>query len=324
LIRPEVLTDRYWEAIEGHEARLDRARAAGDLSAVMGAAKDLCECVARVVCAEQAEQAGTADDFGQVISRAHLALDRRPGHGAATERSVRNIAQAARTLASEVNSLRNEVGTGHGRPVAPVVTGEMAALSEHAARLWAAWALARLDAVLRGEVSGLIKELQSGGGWHRGLLAQRFREVGLSSLHSEDQHRLGVAVARRSNGGTFVIFEAGVKPLGWDTESWPPNYRSGVAAGLLIDDEGRLALTGMFLKELAAIVAAMDLDEWRSLASQAIAALWTQGLASDTQRQQTLAEQLTALGASLDSDHRSAWLVLAEVLRCGGPATTSR
>jgi hypothetical protein len=194
----------------------------------------------------------------------------------------------------------------------------MAAVSEHAARLWAAWALARLDEVLRGEVSGLINQLQSGG-WHRGLLAQRFGEVRLSSLHSEDQHRLGVAVARRSNGGTFVVYEAGVTPLRWDTESWPPSYRNGVAAGLLLDDEGRLTLRDMFLEELTAIVAAMDLNEWRDLAGQAIDALWARDLASDTERQQALAQHLTSLGASLDSDRQSAWLDLAEVLRSGGP-----
>lgn len=67
----------------------------------------------------------------------------------------------------------------------PVVTLGMAALSEHAARLWLACALARLDEVLRGEVSGLINELQSGG-WYRRFLEKRFQDVGLASLHTED------------------------------------------------------------------------------------------------------------------------------------------
>jgi hypothetical protein len=97
-----------------------------------------------------------------------------------------------------------------------------------------------------------------------------------------------------------------------------------VAAGLLLDDEGRLTLRDMFLEELAPIVAAMGLDEWRDLASQAVAALWTQALASDTERQQVLARQLTSLGLSLDDDRRIPWLRLAEVLRSGGRHTASR
>jgi len=174
-----------------------------------------------VVCAEQAQTMSTADDFGKLIFAAHVALDRRPGRGAAVEGSVRQIAQTARTIVTELNSLRNEIGTGHGRPVIPVVSRETATIAEQSARLWSAWALARLDEVLRGEVSGLIHELETGL-WRRGLLAQRFAEVGLQSLHSEDQRRLGVAVARRSSGrGTVVVSEAGVRPLRSDTEAWP-------------------------------------------------------------------------------------------------------
>jgi hypothetical protein len=117
-----------------------------------------------VVCAALAQTVSTADGFGKLIFSAHAALDRRPGRGAAAEVSVRSIAQAARTMVSELNSLRNEVATGHGRPLVPVVTRETAAMAEHAARLWSAWALARLDEVLRGEVAGLVRELESGFG----------------------------------------------------------------------------------------------------------------------------------------------------------------
>jgi hypothetical protein len=61
-----------------------------------------------------------------------------------------------------------------------------------------------------------------GVGGEVGLLAQRFAEVRLQSLHSEDQRRIGVAVARRSSGGgTFVVSEADVRPLRWGAEAWP-------------------------------------------------------------------------------------------------------
>lgn len=46
-----------------------------------------------------------------------------------------------------------------------------------------------------------------------------------------------------------MVFEARVTPLGRGTESWPPAYRSGVAAGLLLDDEGGLTVREMFVSQ---------------------------------------------------------------------------
>jgi hypothetical protein len=271
-----------------------------------------------VVCAALAETVSTADDFGKLILAAHAALDRRPGHGAAAEASVRSIAQAARTIVTELNTLRNEVGTGHGRPSAPVVTRETAAIAEQAARLWTAWALGRLDEVLRGEVAGLIRELESGGSWRRGLLAQRFEEVGLHSLHSEDQHRLGVAVAHRSSiGQTFVVSEAGVEPIRRDPAAWPASYRSGVAAGLLLDESGRLSLRSRYVEDLAAIVAAMDPPEWRELSGQAAEAMWTADLARDPERRQELVDLFDAMKPTMDESRRPGWIRLAEALGAG-------
>ena len=287
-----------------------------DRAAVIGAAKELCECVASVVCVEQAQPISTGDAFGTLINAAHVALDRRPGHGAAVERSVRVIAQSARSIVTELGTLRNEIGTGHGRPVNPMVTRETAAIAEVSAWLWSAWALARLDEVLRSDVAELIHDLESGGGSRRGLLTQRLAEVGLSSLHSDDQRRLGVAVARRSSiGGTFVVSEAGVEPLRWDAEAWPPSYRSGVAAGLLLDANGRLALRIRFVQDLASIVGVMSIDQWRDLANQAASALWTNQLAEDVDQQHELAQEIDSLAPTLDDVHRREWLLLAERLR---------
>ena len=61
LSRPEGISDQHWAAIAVHEARLDRACERGDRSDVVGAAKELCECVASVVCATQAQTISTAD-----------------------------------------------------------------------------------------------------------------------------------------------------------------------------------------------------------------------------------------------------------------------
>ena len=174
-----------------------------------------------------------------------------------------------------LNSLRNEVGTGHGRPLAPLVSRETAAIAEHSARLWSAWALGRLDEVLRGEVPRLIHELDAGGGWRRGLLAQRFAEVRLQSLHGEDQRRIGVAVARRSSGGGTSSYQRRASgPYAGTLKRGQPPTADGVAAGLLLDGSGRLTLRIGFVEVLAAIIAVMNVDEWRQLADQAVTALW--------------------------------------------------
>lgn len=60
--------------------------------------------------------------------------------------------------------------------------------------------------------------------------------------------------------------EAGIEPLRWSPEVWPPHYRNGVAAGLLLDGAGRLGLRRWFVDVLAAVVALMDVAEWDELA----------------------------------------------------------
>ena len=318
LHRPEGLDDPHWDAIQSHETRLADASARSDRSAIVGAAKELCEAVAAVVCSALA-QTFNADDYGQKLSAAHAALDRRPGHGAASEGSVRNISQAAKTMAVELNLLRNGVGTGHGRPFVPVVTRETAAVAESAALLWSGWALARLDEVLRGQVSGLVAELERGGGWRRGLLKQRFDEVDLPSLHTEDQHRIGVAVAHRgSGGGTFVVSEAGIDPLRSFPEVWPPHYRSGVAAGLLVDGAGRLGIRRWFVEALAAVVALMEVAEWDELAGEAAAASFAPDLATDAAERRGMVEAFDSLAGTLDEQHRRGWVRLADRLRGDG------
>lgn len=315
LRRPEGVSDQHWEAIEAHEARLDGAVRRADFSGVVGAAKELCECVARVICVERAQTLSTSDDFNKTILTAHEALDRQPGRGAAIETAVQQIAQTARTMMTKLSFLRNELGTGHGRSILPIVTRETAAMAEQSARLWSTWALARLDEVLRGEVPGLVQELERGL-WHRDLLTQRFAEVGLNSLHSEDQHRLGVAVAHRSSGGgTVVVRRAGVEPLETDGAAWPASYRSGVAAGLLIDSLGRFALMPQYVNVLSTIVSLMDLEEWRQLSEQAASAPLDVKLRGDYELRYEVADDMKDIAETLDGRHRQYWLELSKRVR---------
>ena len=282
---------------------------------MVGAAKELCESVARVVCAERAQTLSTSEDFNKTILTAHDALDRRPGRGAAVEVAVREMAQTARDMMTKLGFLRNELGTGHGRSIFPVVTRETAAMAEQSARLWSTWALARLDEVLRGEVSGLIQELERGW-WHRDLLVERFVEVGLNSLHSEDQHRLGVAVAHRSSGGgTFVVRQAGIDPLESDGAAWPASYRAGVAAGLLIDSLGRFALIPQYVRVLSIIVSLMDLEEWRQLSEQAASAPLDVNLRGDHELRYQLADDMINIAETLDGQYREHWLEVSKRVR---------
>ena len=162
----------------------------------------------------------------------------------------------------------------------------------------------------------LSRRSTSGGSLLRGLLLQRLTEVEFETLHSEDQHRLGVAVAHcSSGGGTFVVREAGVDPLKTDASSWPASYRSGVAAGLLIDSRGRLALKQQFIGVLSNIVAMMDLEEWRQLSDQAIKAPLDGDLGGDEERRQYLADKLDGSADRLDGPYRACWLELSRAIR---------
>jgi hypothetical protein len=71
---------------------------------------------------------------------------------------------------------------------------------------------------------------------------------------------------------------------------------------------------------LAAIVAVMNVDEWRQLAGQAITSLWAPDLAANPDRQRELADLIDSLGPTLDDDRRRIWELLAERLR-GGTGT---
>jgi hypothetical protein len=120
LSRPRGISDQSWQAIAHHKDRLDQAwRMPVDEGAAIGAAKELCESVARVVLAERAVPYGRSDDMPKLAMAAHTTLDRRPGHGQAAQNAVRNLSQAALKIVTIVGELRNELGTGHGRAKVP-------------------------------------------------------------------------------------------------------------------------------------------------------------------------------------------------------------
>lgn len=311
LNRPRGISDQSWQAIDHHRKRLDRAwRFPADGGAVIGAAKDLCECVARVVLEERAVPYGGNDDMPKLVTTAHRTLDRLPGRGQAAQVGVRNLSQAARSIVIVLAELRNELGSGHGRAQTPRVSREAAVAASDAATLWVRWALARLDDLLGGDVDFLVQELR-GRHYSRGLLEQRFDEVGLDSLPGEDQRRLGVAVAHRAMKGTFVVTESGVDPLQDRPGDWPEDYRLGVANGLLLATDGKLEIRPYFAPILASIVTQMRPEDWAELVDLAAAAPVMLYLAVDQARLDEIRTALEGQIQSLPEGYRAGWLRMA-------------
>lgn len=100
LVRPDDLDIKSWEAIEGQADRLQRAQRDGDPSLMIGSAKDLVETVAKIVLELSGEVAPSNAELPGLLTKAHSALDRQPGQGAASDTPVRNIAQGAKSIIS--------------------------------------------------------------------------------------------------------------------------------------------------------------------------------------------------------------------------------
>lgn len=311
--RPRGISDQSWEAISSHKERLDRAwRPPADLSAAVGAAKELCECVARVVLEERAVMYARKDNMPRLVKAAHLTLDRIPGRGQAARVAVRNLSQAALSIVTAVAELRNELGTGHGRAKVPQISLEAAVAASDAAVLWSRWALARLDEVLGGDVALLVQEL-SGQHFYKGTLEARFDEVGLNSLFADDQQRLGVAVAHRAMNGTFVVRKSGIDPLLDRASQWPEAYRLGVAEGLLLDPEGRLLARPYFVPVLGSVVAQMAAQDWQRLADEVGEAPLQPGLAADDAKRGELLAAFCAAASEIPQGAGGRWEFLASL-----------
>jgi hypothetical protein len=205
-----------------------------------------------------------------------------------------------------INELRNELGTGHGRAKTPRVSGEAALAVSDAATLWVRWALARLDDVLGGDVDLLIHELRYEI-WHRGELNRRFDEVQLDSLFADDQRRVGVAVAGRSMRGTGVVRESGVDPLLDRPQEWPPDYRLGVAEGLVINEHGDLSVKANFVPVLASIVREMATEDVVEFFAKVASAPLLMALAMDKITRSEVRDALAAATSALPQKLFTPW-----------------
>jgi hypothetical protein len=311
LDQPADLGSDHWSAIEAHADRLERARRDGDLTFVIGSAKDLVETIAKIVLELGGEVAASNADLPSLLTKAHVALDRLPGQGAAAETPVRNIAQGAKTIISQLAELRNRFGTGHGRVLKPQVDEELALLCLDAALLWARWALRRLGQLLAGRPLSLVTALQENI-FYRGDLRKRLQAVQLPALEPSDQRLIGVAVAHRAMRDTFVVMDEGVEECAQqpDLTIWPTGYQTGLLEGLFLDREGYVDISAWGAKAAAAVIAPVPFADQviRELADKVGEAGWAYRFANDTPvREGTVTAMRGALAVLPDSAARDAW-----------------
>ena len=135
-------------AVREHAERLRLAIAEGDSALLLGSSKELLESTAKIVLARVGETPPAR--YPALVSRALRVLMLHP-KSEPTQReveikSVRTILGGVLQIAIEINNLRNERGTGHGRAEAPVnLTSRHGRLTAGAAHLVATLMFDTLD-----------------------------------------------------------------------------------------------------------------------------------------------------------------------------------
>jgi Abortive infection C-terminus len=137
------LTEALW-------AYVRRAReGAGDDALVVGTDKDLLEAVARHALVETTGGYATRENFPATIYQAFERLGLSPAPPSVSDQLDADaraaVQQAVHLLALAVNRLRNEQGTGHGRPVATDLREVEAKIACHATALVCEVILAALE-----------------------------------------------------------------------------------------------------------------------------------------------------------------------------------
>jgi hypothetical protein len=266
------------QAAADHRGRLAAAVAADDRPGVIGAAKELIECVARCVLDATERPVGDKEDFNAVIRAAQKALERVAGNDVSSSPDVKVIAGAAQSIAVRANVIRNQVGTGHGRARVADIDDEMAEIAADGAMLWSRWALRRLGHLMARYPTRLLSALA--GGAYRDRLRTAFEEVQLPDQPKEVQHAIGVAFGREAAGGFGNASVVGLRPAvdSPDLDVYTVDYRLGLVDGMVINGEGQIALTEHYVPRLVDVLApipgARAVQAINELAETAKAASW--------------------------------------------------
>jgi hypothetical protein len=246
LQRPDHIQEEPWAAIQQHRLRLELAWHSSDRPAVVGAAKELIECVAGAVLVATEQTIGDRADYSDRVNAAHKALARQAGQDVSQSPEIRSITQSARTIATQVSAVRNAVGTGHGRAYTPHIDEEMLTVVTDGALLWTRWALRRLGHLLAGYPNLLITEVN--GSTNRDKLRRHFDAVVLPDQPPEIQQAVGVAFGQQAAGGFGLAVEVGIDPaLADDATRYPNHYRLGVGEGMLLTRHGQIGLTDFYV-----------------------------------------------------------------------------
>lgn len=270
IARPEYLGDDHWACIEREAGRLWRSLAADDGSQALSDIKCLVESISRIVLEIDGTPAAPNIAFETVVAQAHALLTGQPGHQLANQSPFGQLATQASKIAKNLGSVRNEFGGGHGRARTPDLRDEMVALALDGGLLWARWALRRLGYFSEGRPTSLINDLVvTPQNFYSGTLQRRLLAANLPALEPRHQRSIGVAVGQRVMRGTFVVRHDGLDPClaSDDLNTWPRDYRLGLAYGLWFDPAGGLSLTVHSLEDALRVLepvpdGANDLTEW--------------------------------------------------------------
>lgn len=263
LTRPNCVDADEWRALSALDDRLSRALRDHDAELMLGTAKELCEAVAKVTCQQRGEPFTPLADMPDLINQAHRLVDRLPAEAGAAGGAVRNIAQTAMKLAKQLNELRNQAGSGHGRPTPTGLDEIDGRFAASTALIWCRWMLGRLDALVANDPDRLVGDI-SRQVFSRGDLEGRLAEAGLPTMEPIDQFAVGFAVGQRGGpGGTFNVHGEGVRPAAQssDLAAWPKDYRRGVAKGLMTDRNGYIVVDSRTLDDVVAVLAPIPAAE---------------------------------------------------------------
>lgn len=251
--RPQYLGDEHWLSIEAEVTRLDRSLTADDRVQAIGDVKCLVEAVAKVTLDIAGTPAAPNDGLDKVVKAAHDRLAKQPGHELANQSEFGNMATQASKIARNLGNIRNEFGSGHGRARQPRVHSEMVDLALDGGLLWVRWALRRIGLFSEGRPEALIRDLvEEGATFRAGMIRRRLEAANLPELEPRHQRALGIAVGQRAMRGTFVVMQGGVDACleSDDTEAlWTPDYRIGLASGLLFDPDERPTVRDQALRD---------------------------------------------------------------------------
>lgn len=239
LPQPKRIQSGHWLAICDAYQRMGRAVEANDFAHVVGAAKELTECVARVTIEANGEMYADNAAYPALLSAAHRIVAHAAKQDLPPNDVLRAIPDNARKMATQLAEVRNRYGTGHGRAAIHEVTEEVAEACVHAALVWVRWVLARHTEVFLGNVTQLVSDLESQV-FVSGELAQRLDAANVPALKEAEQRRLGVAVGRRTANETFTVRIDGVRACSTDPERWSDAYRTGVIEGLFINHDNQI------------------------------------------------------------------------------------